>query len=66
MAFTAWAWLMRHPALVRAARPPAGWIDAVAGLFGPGRRWKATRDWPHCAHETFADWWKKNRAESED
>jgi L-lactate dehydrogenase complex protein LldF len=61
LAFGAWAWLMRHPAVYRGARPPAEWTDAVAGFFGPGRRWKATRDLPPLAERTFADWWKKNR-----
>ncbi|MBN2559586.1 MAG: lactate utilization protein [Phycisphaerae bacterium] len=61
MAFSAWAWLMRHPGLYRTARPPAGCIDVLAGLVSPGRRWKAARDLPGLSNETFADWWKKNR-----
>jgi len=60
-AFRAWAWLMRHPALYRAARPPAVLMDTFAGLAGPGHGWKATRDMPELADETFAKWWKKNR-----
>lgn len=61
LAFAAWSWLMRHPALYRAVRPPARWMQAVAGAFGPGRRWRSTRDLPAAADETFADWWKKNQ-----
>jgi L-lactate dehydrogenase complex protein LldF len=64
--FAVWAWLMQHPELYRAARPPAAWIEAVAGLFGPVREWKATRDMPPLAGETFAQWWEKNRASKQD
>ena len=60
-AFAAWAWLMRHPAVYRTVRPPADWLSAAAGLVSPGRRWRATRDLPPLAFETFADWWEKNR-----
>jgi L-lactate dehydrogenase complex protein LldF len=65
-AFAVWAWLMQHPELYRAARPPASWIEAVAGLFGPVREWKATRDMPLLAAETFAEWWERNRASTQD
>jgi L-lactate dehydrogenase complex protein LldF len=65
-AFAVWAYVMRHPTLYRTARPPASWIEAVAGLFGPVREWKATREMPVIADETFAQWWKKNRASKQD
>ncbi len=61
-AFAAWAYLMQHPRLYRAVRPPAGLAHAAAGMLGPGGRWKATRELPPLAAETFADWWKKNHA----
>jgi L-lactate dehydrogenase complex protein LldF len=59
-AFGAWAWLMEHPGVYRAARPPAGWIRAMAGMFGPAKNWSKTRVLPDPAEETFATWWKKN------
>jgi len=66
LAFAAWAWLMRHPALYRAIRPPAGWRQALAGRLGPVRRWRSTRELPAAAEETFADWWRKHHATRED
>ncbi|HVP13457.1 MAG TPA: lactate utilization protein B [Phycisphaerae bacterium] len=65
-AFAVWAWLMQHPGLYRAGRPPAAWMEAMAGMFGPIQEWKATRDMPPIAAETFAKWWERNRASSED
>ncbi len=66
MAFSAWAWLMRHPDVYRHVRPPAAWIDATTGLLGPGRDWRATREVPSIADQTFANWWKRNRAARKD
>jgi len=65
-AFAAWAWLMRHPGVYRAARPHSGWIEAVAGLFGPVRNWQETRELPPLAKETFADWWREHSAAKQD
>jgi len=66
VAFAVWAWLMRHPKALRGVRPPASWLNALAGVAGPGRDWNVVRDLPSMAPETFADWWKKNRASRQD
>jgi L-lactate dehydrogenase complex protein LldF len=66
LTFAAWAWLMEHPGWYRTLRPPAGWIKASAGLVGPGREWKSTREMPEIAEETFAQWWEMHRATGQD
>jgi L-lactate dehydrogenase complex protein LldF len=66
LAFKAWAWIMQHPSLYRGARPSADWLASVAGLLGPWRDWRATREPPPLADETFAQWWERNRAARED
>jgi hypothetical protein len=38
-------------------------MQAAASLVSPGRRWRATRDLPPLADETFAEWWERNRPE---
>lgn len=63
LAFAAWAWLMQHPALYRAARPPAEWIDAVAPVFPKLRNWMVGRAWPAAADETFARRWRREHPE---
>jgi uncharacterized protein (TIGR02611 family) len=60
LAFAVWAWLMQHPRVYRGARPPADWLETCAGLMGPGRCWKETRELPKIAEETFAEWWEKH------
>lgn len=66
LAFRAWAWLMEHPEVYRSARPPAAWMNVLAGLCGPSRQWRSTRDLPRLADEPFAKWWKNNRASRTD
>lgn len=62
LAFAGWAWLMSRPGLYRGMRPPAAWINAMASLFGPVRAWKQTRGPLPLAKQSFAQWWKHERA----
>lgn len=60
-AFAGWTWLMTHPTVYRSGRPPAAWINAMAGWFAPVKQWQKTRELPQVAGESFAQWWRKHR-----
>jgi len=63
LAFAAWAWLMQHPSLYRAARPPAEWIDAVVPILPRLRNWTIGRAWPAAANEIFSQRWRREHPE---